>query len=153
MKGFKEAYYKRLKKDFDINKEDSAIFLYNMREYEDNPRIIAAFCCGRFKKKLEESAEYEDRQNSKTREDSETSEIREIRIEAALTFKREVVAILKNDKVLAGKFKDYAIVRELMSDSEACGAGGDNNISAGVDGDMSADRKTKDVDDRVDKLV
>ena len=50
MKGFKEAYYKRLKKDFDINKEDSAIFLYNMREYEDNPRIIAAFCCGRLRK-------------------------------------------------------------------------------------------------------
>ena len=153
MKGFKEAYYKRLKKDFDINKEDSAIFLYNMREYEDNPRIIAAFCCGRFKKKLEESAEYEDRQNSKTSEDSETSEIREIRIEAALTFKREVVAILKNDKVLAGKFKDYAIVREMMSDNEVCGAGGDNSMSAGVDGDMSADGKTEDVDDQVDKLV
>lgn len=150
MKGFKEAYYKRLKKDFDINKEDSAIFLYNMREYEDNPRITAVFCCGRFKKKLEESAEYEDRQNSKTSEDSETSEIR---IEAALTFKREVVAILKNDKVLAGKFKDYAIVREMMSDNEVCGAGGDNSMSAGVDGDMSADGKTEDVDDQVDKLV
>lgn len=98
MKGFKEAYYRKLKSDFDDRKENSAIFIYNLKEYETNPRIMIAKSCGEFKEQIENA-------------DGD-----EARKYAVRTFANSLVEILKNDRGIVSRLDDSDLADKVMDD-------------------------------------
>ena len=98
MKGFKEAYYRKLKSDFDDRKENSAIFIYNLKEYEANPRIMIARSCGEFNKQMERAGGIEDEKY------------------AARAFANSLVEILKNDRGIISRLDDPDLADKVMED-------------------------------------